>query len=67
MTAAEPADRIEANYAIRHGREFGCDIAGLQTSPMGRPVDERMGFWLVSPYREYRRSAPTPAPATGPP
>jgi hypothetical protein len=30
-------------------------MSALQASAMGRPVYERMGFRLVSPYRTYHR------------
>ena len=30
--------------AVAAGQEIGCDVASLQASEMGRPVDERMGF-----------------------
>jgi hypothetical protein len=34
---------------------MGCVMAALQASEMGRPVYERMGFRLVSPYRTFHR------------
>lgn len=41
--------------AIQRGAELGCDIAALQASEMGRPIYERMGFQLVSPYKTFHR------------
>jgi ribosomal protein S18 acetylase RimI-like enzyme len=40
---------------VRRGAEMGCVMAALQASEMGRPVYERMGFRLVSPYRTFHR------------
>lgn len=39
--------------AVSAGAARGCDMAALQASEMGRPVYERMGFNLVSPYRTF--------------
>jgi GNAT superfamily N-acetyltransferase len=41
--------------AIQRGAELGCDLAALQASDMGRPIYERMGFNLVSPYKTFHR------------
>jgi GNAT superfamily N-acetyltransferase len=40
-------------HALRVGRSYGCDMATLQASPMGRPVYERMGFEVTDDYRNY--------------
>lgn len=40
---------------VRRGVEMGCSMATLQASMMGRPIYERMGFRLVSPYRTFHR------------
>jgi predicted acetyltransferase len=42
-------------HAMARGASFGCDMAALQASQMGRPVYERMGFRLVSQYRTFQR------------
>ncbi len=39
--------------AVSAGAAQGCDMAALQASEMGRPIYERMGFRLVSPYRTF--------------
>ncbi len=36
--------------AVAGGRDFGCDIASLQASTLGRPVYSRMGFEHVVDY-----------------
>ena len=36
--------------AVGGGREFGCEIASLQASKLGRPVYTRMGFEHVLDY-----------------
>ncbi len=41
--------------AVQRGAELGCDMAALQASDMGRPIYERMGFTLVSPYKTFHR------------
>lgn len=41
-------------HAVAAGACKGCDMAALQASEMGRPIYERMGFRLVSPYRTFR-------------
>lgn len=41
-------------HAIAAGATRGCDMAALQASDMGRPIYERMGFNLVSPYRTFQ-------------
>lgn len=38
---------------IRLGRDAGCTQATLQSSPMGRPVYERMGFETVTTYHQF--------------
>ena len=40
-------------HAILEGLAVGCDHAILQASEMGRPIYERMGFRLVSPYLQF--------------
>jgi GNAT superfamily N-acetyltransferase len=40
-------------HAVAAGARYGCDMAALQASEMGRPIYERMGFRLVSPYRTF--------------
>lgn len=42
-------------HCVRRGAAMGCVAATLQATDMGRPVYERMGFRLVSPYRTYQR------------
>ncbi len=42
-------------HCVRRGAAMGCVAATLQASDMGRPIYERMGFRLVSPYRTYQR------------
>ena len=37
------------------GAACGCDMAALQSSEMGQPIYERMGFRTVSPYRTFHR------------
>ncbi len=44
--------------AIGGGREFGCTIASLQASKMGRPVYERMKFEHVLDYEHLLPSSP---------
>ncbi len=46
-------------HAVSRGAEIGCRIANLQSSEMGQPIYERMGFRLVSPYRTFVRPAAT--------
>ena len=43
-------------HAISRGAACGCDMAALQASEMGRPIYERMGFRLVSPYLTFHRT-----------
>jgi ribosomal protein S18 acetylase RimI-like enzyme len=38
---------------VRDGVAAGCDMAGLQASPEGQPVYERMGFKQTGYYRTY--------------
>ena len=42
--------------AIERGAAYGCDLSALQASEMGRPIYERMGFRLTSPYRTFHRA-----------
>jgi ribosomal protein S18 acetylase RimI-like enzyme len=42
-------------HVINRGREFGCIMASLQASDMGRPLYERMGFRTVCEYRTFHR------------
>jgi len=42
-------------HAVSRGAALGATLAALQASEMGRPVYERMGFELVSPYRTFVR------------
>jgi GNAT superfamily N-acetyltransferase len=42
-------------HVIKRGREFGCIMASLQASEMGKPVYERMGFRTVCEYRTFHR------------
>jgi len=42
-------------HVIRRGRAFGCIMASLQASEMGKPVYERMGFRTVCEYRTFHR------------
>jgi GNAT superfamily N-acetyltransferase len=44
-------------HAVARGAELGATLAALQASEIGRPVYERMGFELVSPYRTFVRPA----------
>lgn len=39
--------------AVRAGLETGCDMASLQSSEMGQPIYERMGFRHVARYNCY--------------
>lgn len=38
---------------LRAGREAGCRVAVLQSSEMGRPLYERMGFETVVTYHHF--------------
>ena len=40
-------------YAVEEGAEAGCLMASLQSSEMGYPVYERMGFRRITGYRTY--------------
>jgi GNAT superfamily N-acetyltransferase len=42
-------------HVIKRGRDFGCVVASLQASDMGKPVYERMGFETVCEYRTFHR------------
>ena len=42
-------------HAVRRAKAMGCVMANLQASEMGRPIYERMGFRMVSPYRTFHR------------
>jgi GNAT superfamily N-acetyltransferase len=42
-------------HVLKRGREFGCIMASLQASEMGKPVYERMGFRAVCKYRTFHR------------
>ncbi len=42
-------------HAIREGAAAGCKVAALQSSDMGKPIYERMGFRTVAPYRTFTR------------
>jgi hypothetical protein len=44
-------------HAVRRGSALGCDMGSLQSSDMGRPIYERMGFRLVAPYRTFVRQS----------
>ena len=35
------------------GRDAGCEVAALQSSEMGRPLYERLGFETVVRYHQY--------------
>ena len=39
--------------AMADGAVAGCDVAALQTSEMGRPIYERLGFQAVVRYMAY--------------
>lgn len=41
--------------AIERGASAGCDLAALQSSEMGQPIYERMGFRVVSGYKTFHR------------
>jgi GNAT superfamily N-acetyltransferase len=47
-------------HAVRRGRELGCRFSGLQSSVMGQPVYERMGFRTIAAYPSFgvRPAAP---------
>ena len=40
--------------AVRAGRDWGCDLVALQSSPMGYGVYRRMGFEVLTQYAIYR-------------
>ncbi|MGY8805218.1 MAG: hypothetical protein ACKVK6_13390, partial [bacterium] len=42
------SERIEDCAAVCGGAGFGCDIASLQASEMGRPVYKKLGFVIAS-------------------
>ena len=39
--------------AVDEAARRGCCMVGLQASPLGKPVYERMGFGVVSEYATY--------------
>jgi GNAT superfamily N-acetyltransferase len=42
-------------HALREGARRGATVGILQASNMGKPIYERMGFHVVSPYRTFVR------------
>ncbi len=42
-------------HAIREGAAAGCEVATLQSSDIGRPIYERMGFSVVAGYKTFAR------------
>jgi len=42
-------------HALREGAKRGATVGILQASNMGKPIYERMGFHVVSPYRTFVR------------
>lgn len=45
------------NAVLAAGRDAGCSIGVLQTSPIGEPVYERMGFDSVTQYHRFAPAA----------
>ncbi len=41
------------SHAVRRGRELGCRFSGLQSSAMGQPLYERMGFRTITAYPSF--------------
>lgn len=45
-------------HCLSRGQQRGCSVGVLQSSSMGKPVYERMGFRTVAPYRTFHRPKP---------
>lgn len=45
--------RLITKVAVNEAAERGCRMVGLQASPLGKPVYERLGFRVVANYETY--------------